>query len=211
MTDEIARPAPARAGGVLKALGWSVRRGLLAPRYWAYALRFVALRLRHPDVETAGFVFLSRGVQIEVRRGLGRVRLGAWVWIGRGTALRCHEGNLRIGDKVVLGGDVTVNAYLDIEIGAETIVADAVYVTDFDHKYADPTTPIRKQGIVTSPVSIGRDCWIGTKAVVTRGVTIGDGSVITAQAAVVSDVPSGSVAGGVPARVLKRRGDPQRR
>ncbi len=176
------------------------------------AARYVWLKIRHPQIRTEGFVFLAPNVELFARRGLGRLTIGRWVWIGRGTSIRCHEGNIRIGDKVVLGGSVTINAYLDVEVGPETIVADDVYVSDFDHRYDDPAKPVRKQGIVTSPVTIGRDCWIGTKVTVLRGVTIGDGCVVGANAVVGRDLPAGSVSGGVPARVLKRRGiDRQRR
>ena len=96
--------------------------------------------------------------------------------IGDGNSIRCHEGSLRIGDKVVFGKDNTVNCYLDVEIGAATIVADWVYVTDFDHRIEDVTVPIKDQGIVKTPVRIGPDCWLGTKVSVLRGTRIGRGS-----------------------------------
>ena len=53
---------------------------------------------------------------------------------------------------------------------------------------------------------IGRDCWIGEGAVILDGVTVGNGCVIAAGAVVTKDVPDFSIVGGVPARVLKRRG-----
>ena len=59
--------------------------------------------------------------------------------IGDGNAIRCHEGSLRIGDKVVFGKDNVVNTYLDIEIGASTLVADWCYICDFDHQIDDIT------------------------------------------------------------------------
>jgi acetyltransferase-like isoleucine patch superfamily enzyme len=64
---------------------------------------------------------------------------------------------------------------------------------------------------VKSPVKIGENCWIGEKATILRGVTVGDGCVVASHALVNRDLPPSVVAGGVPARVLKRRGrDPQR-
>ncbi len=98
-----------------------------------------------------------------------------------------------------------MNCYLDIEFGAATIVADWVYICDFDHVYADITVPIKDQGIVKSPVRIGEDVWIGTKVTVVRGVSVGHGSVLAANCVVNRDVPPMSVVGGVPARVLKNR------
>ena len=125
--------------------------------------------------------------------------------LGDENRLRAHEGTLRVGDKVVFGRDNTVNCYLDVEIGATAIVADGVYVCDFDHVYDDVTIPIKDQGIVKSPVRIGPDCWVGTKVSVLRGTTIGHGCVLAAHAVVRGDVPAMSVVGGVPAKVLKDR------
>ena len=56
--------------------------------------------------------------------------------VGDLTRLRAHEGTLRIGDRAVFGRDASVNCYLDVEIGAATMVADWVYVCDFDHANA---------------------------------------------------------------------------
>ena len=169
------------------------------------ALRFLWFKLRNPHVVTRGMVYLARGTEIRCRRGLGHMELGRWTWIGNGNSIRCHEGSLRIGDKVVFGTNNTVNAYLDVDIGGGCLFADWVYVGDFDHRYEDPDVPIRKQGIVTSPVRIESDCWIGEKATVLRGATVGRGSVIGAHAVVRGDIPPHSVAVGVPARVVKRR------
>jgi acetyltransferase-like isoleucine patch superfamily enzyme len=144
-------------------------------------------------------------VELYARRGYGRLVLGRWVHIGRGNAIRCHEGTLRIGDKVVLGKDNTINCFLDIELGAATIVADWVYICDFDHNFADVTVPIKDQGIVKTPVRIGPDVWLGAKVTVLRGVTIGRGCVVAANAVVNKDLPPFSVAVGVPARVVRDR------
>jgi acetyltransferase-like isoleucine patch superfamily enzyme len=163
----------------------------------------------NPSVLTRGMVFLDRGVEIRARTGYGRVVLGRWVHLGRDTALRCHEGTLSVGDKTVLGRNVSINCFLDVEIGAGVMVADHVYVSDFDHRYDDLTKPIKDQGIVKSRVRIEPDAWLGTKVTVCRGVIVGAGSVVGANAVVSRDVPAGSVAAGVPARVLRRRDAPR--
>ena len=170
-------------------------------RYW----RFFLLKVRYPHIITEGFVFLGRRVQVYARPGYGRLILGRWIHIGDENRLRCHEGTMRVGDKCVFGRDNTVNCYLDIEFGDATIVADWVYICDFDHVTEDVHVPIKDQGITKSPVRIGPDVWIGAKATVLRGTRIGRGSVVAAHAVVKGDVPAYSIIGGIPARVLRDR------
>lgn len=172
-------------------------------RYW----RFLLLRIRHPHIITEGFVFLGRRVEVYARPGYARMILGRWVHVGDENRLRCHEGTMRVGDKCVFGRDNTVNCYLDVEFGAATIVADWVYICDFDHVTDDIHTPIKDQGLVKSPVRIGPDVWVGAKASILRGSEIGRGSVIAAHAVVKGDVPAYSIVGGIPARILRDRRD----
>lgn len=175
-------------------------------RYW----RYFVLRVRSSHIITEGFVFLGRRAKVYARRDHGRVIIGAWVHIGDRTAIRCHDGTLRIGDKVVFGCDDTVNCYLDVEIGAATLIADDVYICDFDHVTDSLTTPIKDQGIVKSPVRIGPDVWLGTKVAVLKGSRIGRGCVLGAHSVARGEIPPFSVAVGIPARVVRSRLDPRK-
>jgi len=190
-----------------RSLRWLVQHRAWTPyhvvRYW----RFFMLRVRHPEVVTEGFVYLGRRVELSARPGYGRIVLGRWVHLGDDTRLRAHEGTLRVGDKCVFGRDTTVNCYLDIEFGARALVADSVYVGDFDHRFEDLTVPIKDQGIVKTPVRIGPDVWVGTKASVLRGSMVGEGCVLAAHTVVRGPVPAWSVVAGVPGRVVRSRVD----
>ncbi|GAB2922736.1 acyltransferase [Rhodococcus aerolatus] len=187
------------------SLRWVRRNKAWTPWYLVRYWRLWRFRAANPHVVLRGMVFLGKGVEIHATPGLARMEIGRWVHVGDGNALRCHEGSLRIGDKVVLGKDNVVNTYLDIEIGASTLVADWVYICDFDHRYADVGMPIKDQGIVKTPVRIGPDCWIATKVTVLRGTRVGRGCVLGAHAVVKGDVPDGSIAVGSPARVVRDR------
>lgn len=189
----------------LASLRWLIRHRAWTPWYLVRYWRFLRFRLQNPHVVTTGLVFLGRRVEIEVRPGYGRMILGRWVHIGDGTSLRCHEGTLRIGDKTVFGRNIVVNCYLDIELGSACIIADLAYLTDFDHVFAELDVPIKDQGITKAPVRIGDDVWLGTKATVVCGASVGDGCVIGAHAVVTQPVPAYSVAVGVPARVIADR------
>jgi acetyltransferase-like isoleucine patch superfamily enzyme len=190
-----------------ESLRWVLRHRAVTPwflvRYW----RLVRLRLTHPNLVLRGLVFLGRDVSLYCRPGYGRLEIGAFTHFGDGTAIRCHEGSLRIGDKVVFGCHTVVNCYLDVEIGAASLIADCVYIVDFDHRTADLRVPIKDQGIVKSPIRIGPDTWLGTKVTVLRGTQIGRGCVLGANAVVRGRVPDYSVAVGTPARVVRNRRD----
>lgn len=189
----------------LASLRWIVRHRAYTPWYLVRYWRFLVFRVRNPHVVTRGLVFMDRGVEIYARRGYGRLILGRWIHLGVDTAMRCHEGTLSIGDKSVFGRDVSINCYLDIEVGTSALFADDIYVSDFDHKFADLTRPIKDQGIAKSRVRIEPDVWIGTKVTVARGVVIGEGAVVGANAVVTHDLPPYSVSVGAPARVIKDR------
>ena len=117
------------------------------------------------------------------------MEIGRWVHIGDKNTIRCHEGSLRLGDKVVFGRDNVINTYLDIEFGDSALMADWCYVCDFDHKMDSIELPIKDQGIVKSPVRIGPDTWIAAKVTILRGTTIGRGCVLGAHAVVKGEVP----------------------
>lgn len=189
----------------MASLRWVIANRAWTPHYLVRYWRYAKLRLRNPHVVTEGFVFIGKGVEIVVREGFGRIVLGRWVHIGDDTKLRAHEGTLRIGDKAVLGRDNVINCYLDVEIGACTLLSDWIYVTDFDHRTTDLDRPIKDQGIVKSPVRVGPDCWIGTKVSVLRGTDVGRGSVLAAHTVARGRYPEHVVVAGVPGRVVKSR------
>ncbi len=138
------------------SLKWVLANKAYTPWYLVRYYRLAKFKMANPHVILRGMVFLGKNVEIHSTPDLSRLEIGRWVHIGDGNAIRCHEGSLRIGDKVVFGKDNVVNTYLDIEIGASTLVADWCYICDFDHRMDDINTPIKDQGIVKGPVRIGR-------------------------------------------------------
>lgn len=189
------------------SLRWVLRNRAFTPWYLVRYWRLLTFRLTNPHVILRGMVFLGKDVELHARAGYGRLEIGRWVHIGDGNAIRCHEGSLRIGDKTVFGRQNVINCYLDIEMGAATLVADWVYICDFDHVTTDINLPIKDQGIIKAPVRIGPDTWICTKVTVTKGTRVGRGAVLGAHAVVKGDVPDYAVAGGIPAKVLRDRQD----
>src|SRR6185437_12398777 len=94
---------------------------------------------------------------------------------------------------------------LDVEIGAASLVADWVYVCDFDHRLDEPGRPIKDQGLTKAPVRIGPGSWLGVRSSVLRGTTMGSGCVLAAHSVARGSYPDGSVIAGVPGRAVKDR------
>ena len=156
---------------------------------------------------TDGLLFLGRRLELEVGRR-GTIRFGRFVWIGDGTKIRCHEGEVEIGAKTVIGQECTISAYQRVRIGEQCVIADRAMFIDFDHGIVEVERPIRQQGIYKRDVVVGSNVWIGYGACVLRGVTIGDNSVVGTNAVVTKDVPANAVVAGVPARVIRMREAP---
>jgi serine acetyltransferase len=131
------------------------------------------------------------------------VSLSVGMWPGE--ALAAPDGWIvRIGDRVNVGRRCAIVARRRIEIGDDVTFASDVYVTDHNHRYDDPDTPVARQWVDAEPVSIGAGSWLGARAVVLPGTTIGRNVVVAAGAVVRGDVPDHSVVAGVPAKVVRR-------
>jgi acetyltransferase-like isoleucine patch superfamily enzyme len=201
---------PPRRTRPLALVRFLARNRMITPKYGLLALRLLRRRFLTPTgrrMALDGMLFLGGGVQLQIGKA-ARVHFGRWVWIGHGTKIRCHEGEVRIGDKTVLGQECTISAYQHVSIGEQCIVADRVMMIDFDHNVAEIERPIRVQGIYKRDVRVGNNVWIGYGAQIIRGVTVGDNAIIGASAVVTRDVPANAVVAGVPARVIRMRERP---
>jgi acetyltransferase-like isoleucine patch superfamily enzyme len=206
---EVRGDPPPLHGGPLTLLRFMRRNGMLRLGYLRLLVRFAWLKLRwRGRLKTDGIAFVCPNVTFEIGRN-ATVHLGRWSWIGHGTKIRSHEGEVRIGAKSVLGQECTISSFQHVAIGRECIVADRVMLIDFDHGVVEPDRPIRAQGIYKRDVNVGHNVWIGYGACVLRGVTIGDNAIIGTSSVITKDVPADAVVGGVPARVLRMRPAPR--
>ena len=155
----------------------------------------------------------AHGVRLLHYYGYTHVRERPKLTLGRGVRLApnvsfAHAARISLGDDVQIGARCSLWAGKTagrISIGARTTLGPDVFVTAADYGLAAGQR-IVDQPMSEADVTIGADCWIGTKAVITAGVTIGDGAVIGAGAVVTRDIAPGMIAGGVPAREIRPRG-----
>ncbi len=212
-TEEIAetvRKAPESLhGGPLALLRFMRANHMLSRAYLHLLARFVFLKLRHGKrLQTDGICFICPGVQLEIGRD-AILRIGRWAWLGHGTKIRVHEGEVSIGAKTVMGQECTISAFQHVSIGRECIVADRVMLIDFDHGVVEVDRPIRLQGIYKRDVRVGHNVWLGYGACILRGVLVGDNAIVGTSAVVTKEVPKNAVVGGVPAQVIRMREAPR--
>jgi acetyltransferase-like isoleucine patch superfamily enzyme len=202
-------PPPPLHGGPLTFLRFARRHRMLRPGYAVLIARWLWLKLRwRGRLRTDGLCFVCPRVKFEIGKH-ATVTLGRWSWIGHGSKIRVHEGELLLGAKSVLGQECTISAYQHVSIGRECIIADRVMMIDFDHGMVEVERPIREQGIYKRDVAIGHNVWIGYGACILRGVAVGDNSVIGTSSVVTCDFPDNSVIGGIPARLIRSREAPR--
>ena len=109
------------------------------------------------------------------------------------------------GKNITLGNQVFINAGCKFQDQGGIVIGDGSFIghntvlATLDHDLA----PEKRHILHPAPIRIGSRVWIGANVVVTKGVTIGDNSVIAAGAVVTRDIPPNVVAAGVPAKVLR--------
>ncbi|MBF0202440.1 MAG: acyltransferase, partial [Desulfamplus sp.] len=112
-----------------------------------------------------------------------------------------HVPGIRIGDHVLISPGVRISAAREIVISDNCMIASNAYITDSDwHGIYDRSMPPD----TAFPVILGPNVWIGDSAIICKGVTIGENSIIGAGAVVSSNIPANVIAAGNPARVVKQ-------
>ncbi len=180
--------------------------------------------------QSQGILFIGKKVVIKSK---SRVSLGKAVYIGdyveinalsrsgvtMGNNVSVHKftiidctGVLRnLGEGLVIGDNVGIsqNCFIQVRgkvsIGNHVLFGPGVTVISENHIFKDPETPISMQGEERNGVIIENGAWIGAKAVILDGVTIGENSIVAAGSIVNKDVPAFAIVAGVPAKVIKYR------
>ena len=109
------------------------------------------------------------------------------------------------GKFITLGKRVFINhacSFLDmggIAIEDDVLIGPKVNLITENH----PLDPAERRALISKPIHIKRNAWIGAAATILPGVTIGENAVVAAGAVVTQDVPAYSVVGGIPARYIR--------
>lgn len=142
-------------------------------------------------------------------RGIPRLDVNGEIILGNRVKIWSHihkvqlsaggRGKLIIGDNTFINVGSIISAHFKIKIGKNVQIAPGVIIMDSDfHGVED-----RSVEVASTPISIGDNVWIASRAVILKGVKIGEGSTVAAGAVVTKDIPPYSLAAGVPAKVIK--------
>ena len=121
-----------------------------------------------------------------------------------------HNVELQARGKIIFGDRCSINPYSriialdEIVLGNRVVIAQYVSILDHDHGARIGDGKLNIDNYETKPIIIGDNVWIGDKATITKGVVIGDNVIIAANSVITKDVPSNSIYGGVPGKLIKK-------
>lgn len=163
------------------------------------------IRFRKP----ANLLIGTQYFKIEDNTRFGKfVVLTAWdKFIIYNESIQRLTPSVTIGENCNFGDYLHITCINSIQIGNNVLTGRWVTITDNSHGTTDYDTllidPAKRALYSKGPVVIEDDVWIGDKATILPGVTIGKGSVIAANSVVTKDIPSYSIACGNPAKIIK--------
>jgi acetyltransferase-like isoleucine patch superfamily enzyme len=200
-------------GGIPGALGLLLRRLLYRGLFRQCGPGLILGRgvtIRHADKIRLGRHVVIDDFCVLDGRGAGEegLILEDEVIVNRGTIVQSKFGPVRIGSGTNIGAGSHLCAMGGIDIGEAVLITGNCTISGGRYHTEALDVPIMQQGAYThGPISIGRGCWLGMKVLVLDGVRIGQGCAIGAGAVVNRDLPDYAVAAGVPAEVIRIRGD----
>jgi acetyltransferase-like isoleucine patch superfamily enzyme len=120
------------------------------------------------------------------------------IWSSYRRTLLAGWGRIRIGDDVFINSGSVIFALREVVIEDAVAISNEVYICDSDSHGLEGRDP------VDAPVRIGRGSWIGARAMILPGITVGSRVMVAAGSVVTRDIPDDSLVAGNPARVLKK-------
>lgn len=134
-----------------------------------------------------------------------KITIGDRTSVGRQVELNPQGGLIRVGSDCSLQNFCVLYGAGGITIGDDCRIANGVLMVAFNHRFDNLDELIRRQPIVAKGIAVESNVWIGARAIILDGVTIGTGSVVGAGSVVTRNVPRGTIVAGNPARVTSVR------
>lgn len=175
-------------------------------QFLANVYRRIYLTFRRRKGLTIGdFTNISPLARIRISKS-SNIKIGSHCDIADSAMLITGSGSIVIGDHCSVNPFSVLYGDGGLSIGNGVRIASHVVIIPSDHVFKDRDVYIYKQGYTMLGINICDDVWIGAGARILDGVTIGKGAVIGAGAVVTRSIPEYGIAIGVPAKVIKYRG-----
>lgn len=116
-----------------------------------------------------------------------------------------HSHGISAGRSFSINSGALIDGRGGVAIGDHVMIGPYAVIVSSDHDFRQIEKPMTACDHILKPVTIGNDVWIGARAVICAGITIGNGAVVAAGAVVTVDVNDFEIVGGVPAEVIGTR------
>ena len=158
---------------------------------------------------------------LEIRKEGGAISIGDDCLIEGYVVCETEESKIVIGNNVYIGGSTVIDCARSVTVEDSVLISHNVTIADTDGhstKFSvrkNDLQAFRKKhvdwsAIPTSNVLIKRGAWIGTRSIILKGVTIGEGAIVGAGSVVTHDVPAWHIVAGNPARIIREIGEHER-
>jgi len=163
--------------------------------------RILHIRFKYPGAKINFRCHIAKGCTISCTEGAEMILTD--VYISRNVVLIADNcGKMHI-TRSFIGFDSILVAGEHIEINEHCAIAEMVVIRDQDHVFGDGGL-LKESGMNHSPIRLGRNVWVGSKATILRGVSVGDNGVIGASSVVTKNIDQNVLVAGIPAKVLKQ-------
>jgi len=203
-------PLPGAAGLFFRKIFWPRLFGSCG-KGAAFATGII---LRHPHrIHIGNRVIISEGCIMDARNenDVHTIVIGDDVILSNSVMISCKNGTIKIGANTGINAQSIVQSTnaCPVSIGSDVIIGPRCYIVgggNYNTERLD--IPIRMQGIKNDGgVIIEDDIWFGASVTVLGGVKMGRGSIAAAGAVVINSIPTMAICAGIPAKVLKMRGE----
>lgn len=161
-------------------------------RWWQAAWFFLGL----PVLRFSAIPF--SGMRVALLRCFG-ASIGEGAVIKPGTRVK-YPWRFRAGDNCWLGEDCWIDNLAPVELGDDVCISQGAYLCTGNHDWSDPAF-----GLILSSITLGNGSWVGARALLAPGVSLGDSAVAAAGSIVTKSIPAGEIHAGNPAVFARRR------
>lgn len=180
------------------------------------------LHLRNRMVVSSCGVGSSLQGRISIRKSGGNVSVGDHSLVQGAIVTECKNSIVKIGNNVFIGGGTLFDCVNSITVEDDVLISyDCIFADSDNHSVS---YSIRKKDLadwkngqqhdwqttLSSPIKLSKGVWVGARAIVLKGVEIGEGSVVGAGSVVTKDVPPWTIVAGNPARIIREISENER-